>query len=461
MATIELNRQPNITVVVVPFPAQGHLNQLLHLSRLIAAYNIPVHIITTTTHNRQAQTRIPLPPTIHFHHYPTPHFPSPPPDPTATVKFPTQLIPSFQSAMHLRQHFVGLLETFLLSKRVVVVYDYLMGPVVQDVGLYGNVEAYMFSCCSAFAGFWYQREATGMPVLDGELAVVEKELPSNDDCYSMDGARFIASTNVSCQKFTSGTIFDASRVIEGKFIELIEQEHYQGRQKLWALGPFNPVEITTDSSHKRHKLFDWLEKQAPNSVLYVSFGTTTSISNEQIQELALGLEKSEQRFIWVLRDADKGDIFDGEVRKIELPDGFEERVGERGLVVVDWVPQLEILGHPATGGFISHCGWNSSMESMTMGVPVAAWPMHSDQPRNAMLITNVLKVGMYVRDWTQRKELVSSAVVEDVVRRLMASDEGEEIRKRAAELGGKVRQSMVDGGVTRMELDSFVAHVTR
>ncbi|KAJ0546031.1 putative trans-zeatin O-beta-D-glucosyltransferase [Helianthus annuus] len=398
MATIELNQQPNITVVVVPFPAQGHLNQLLHLSRLIAAYNIPVHVITTTTHNRQAQTRIPLPPTIHFHHYPTPHFPSPPPDPTANVKFPTQLIPSF---------------------------------------------------------------ATGMPVLDGELALVESQLPSNEDCYSMDGARFIASTDVSCQKFTSGTIFDASRVIEGKFIDLIEQEHYQGRQKLWALGPFNPVEITTDASHKRHKLFDWLEKQAPNSVLYVSFGTTTSISNEQIQELALGLEKSEQRFIWVLRDADKGDIFDGEVRKIELPNGFEERVGDRGLVVVDWVPQLEILGHPATGGFMSHCGWNSSMESMTMGVPVAAWPMHSDQPRNAMLITNVLKVGMYVRDWTQRKELVSSAVVEDAVRRLMASDEGEEIRKRAAELGGKVRESMVDGGVTRMELDSFVAHVTR
>ncbi|KAJ0900897.1 putative trans-zeatin O-beta-D-glucosyltransferase [Helianthus annuus] len=83
MATIELNQQPNITVVVVPFPAQGHLNQLLHLSRLIAGYNIPVHVITTTTHNRQAQTRIPLPPTIHFHHYPTPtsphRHPTPPP----------------------------------------------------------------------------------------------------------------------------------------------------------------------------------------------------------------------------------------------------------------------------------------------------------------------------------------------------------------------------------------------
>nr|GEV92522.1 zeatin O-glucosyltransferase-like [Tanacetum cinerariifolium] len=258
-----------------------------------------------------------------------------------------------------------------------------------------------------------------------------------------------------------GTILDASRVIEGKYIDLIEQEDYQGDQKLWALGPFNPVEITQDSSHKRHQLFDWLEKQSLNSVIYVSFGTTTSMDNKEIQEIALGLEKSEQRFLWVLRDADKGDIFEGEDRKIEPPKGFQERVGERGLVVGDWVPQLEVLGHPSTGGFMSHCGWNSCMESMTMGVPVAAWPMHSDQPRNAMLITKILNVGLYVRDWTQRDELVTSTKVEEVVRRLMASKEGGEIRNRAAELGAKVRQSVMDGGVTRMELDSFVAHVTR
>ncbi|XP_076911362.1 zeatin O-glucosyltransferase-like [Bidens hawaiensis] len=458
MAAID---QPNIAVVVVPFPAQGHLNQLLHLSRLISAYNVPVHVITTTTHGRQANTRIPLSlsTNIHFHHHTTPHFPSPPPDPTAATKFPTQLIPAFQSAMHLRQPFNDFLSTLSPSvKRMVVIYDYLMGTVVQDVILHANVEAYMFSSCSAFAGFWYRHEAAP---LDDELAAILKELPTNEDCFSIEGYRFIASTDVSWKKFSSGTIFDASRVIEGKYLNLIEQVDYQDRQKLWALGPFNPVEITNDPNHKRHKLFDWLKKQTPDSVLYVSFGTTTSISNEQIQEIALGLEESKQKFIWVLRDADKGDIFDSEVRMIELPDQFEERVGENGLVVVDWVPQLEILSHRSTGGFMSHCGWNSCMESMTMGVPVAAWPMHSDQPHNAMLITNVLNIGIYVRDWTQRKELVSSKVVKEVVGRLMVSDEGVEMRKRAAELGNRIRRSMMDGGVARVELDSFVAHVSR
>ncbi|CAH1418421.1 unnamed protein product [Lactuca virosa] len=206
---------------------------------------------------------------------------------------------------------------------------------------------------------------------------------------------------------------------------------------------------------------EWLDKQAQDSVIYVSFGTTTSLSDDEIRELANGLEKSKQKFIWVIRDADKGDIFNGEVRRVELPKGFEERLQEKGLVVREWAPQLEILSHPSTGGFMSHCGWNSSMESITMGVPMATWPMHSDQPRNAVLVTEVLKTGISVRDWELRGELVTSSTIETSIRKLMASDEGDAIRKRAAKLGDDVRRSVEKGGVTRMEIDSFIAHITR
>ncbi|KAK9057722.1 hypothetical protein SSX86_022558 [Deinandra increscens subsp. villosa] len=221
----------NIVVVVVPFVAQGHLNQLLHLSRLLAAYNLPVHIAGTTTHNRQAKLRI-------------------------------------------------------------------------------------------------------------------------------QGWNHNSHTNIHFHEFETP-------------------------QKQWALGPFNPVSISKDEDvdYKRHKSLEWLDKQAQDSVIYVAFGSTTSFSDEQIQELAIGLENSGQKFIWVLRDADKGDIFKGEGRNIELPKGFEERLGGKGLVVREWAPQLELLAHIATGGFMSHCGWNSSIESISMGVPIAAWPMHSEQPK--------------------------------------------------------------------------------
>jgi len=195
-------------------------------------------------------------------------------------------------------------------------------------------------------------------------------------------------------------------------------------------------------------------------VIYVSFGTTTSLSDEQIKELADGLERSHQKFIWVLRDADRGDIFAGETtaRKEKLA---AERFQGRGMVVADWAPQLEVLAHRSTGGFLTHCGWNSCMESISMGVPMAAWPMHSDQPRNAHLVAKLLGVGLVVRDWERRKEVVGASEVEDVVRRLMDSDEGERMRKRAGELGSAVRLEAAEGGVSCRELDSFVVHISR
>ncbi|MFS8027912.1 putative trans-zeatin O-beta-D-glucosyltransferase [Helianthus anomalus] len=146
-------------------------------------------------------------------------------------------------------------------------------------------------------------------------------------------------------------------------------------------------------------------------------------------------------------------------RKVELPDGFEERVRGRGFIERSWAPQLEILGHCATGGFMSHCGWNSCMESMSMGVPIAAWPMHSDQPRNAFLITDILRIGVLVKNWERRNELVKANVVADAVKTLMGSEEGEEMRRRAVKLGGEVKGSVAEGGVSRKEMDSFMSYI--
>ncbi|KAG5568459.1 hypothetical protein H5410_064522 [Solanum commersonii] len=109
---------------------------------------------------------------------------------------------------------------------------------------------------------------------------------------------------------------------------------------------------------------------------------------------------------------------------------------------------------------MSHCGWNSCIESISMGVPMAAWPIHSDQPRNTVLITKVLKIGIIVRDWENRDELVSAAKIENAVRNLMGSAEGEELRRRVTELSSAVNKSVMNGA-SRKEMDSFVAHITR
>ncbi|KAL2483076.1 UDP-glycosyltransferase 73C3 [Forsythia ovata] len=455
-----------VAVVMVPLPAQGHLNQLLHLSRLVSAYDIPVHFVGTTTHNRQAKTRVhgwdPLAITkIHFHEFPTPPFQNPPPDPNATIKFPSQILPAFHASIHLREpvyEFVNRISS--TARRIVVIYDSLMAYVVQDIDSIPNAESYCFRSISAFSLYSFHWEAAGKPVVHAEAEIL-KETPSLEGSFTPEFSAFSKLQRES-KKFNSGDLYNASRVVEGLYLDLLAKEKTTGTDKLWAIGPFNPVAIPKRKEQNRHhKCLEWLDKQPLNSVIFVSFGSTSSFSNEQIKELALGLENSGKKFIWVLRDADKADVFEGDVRRTPLPKGYEKRVEERGIIIRDWAPQLEILGHPSTGGFISHCGWNSCTESISMGVPIAAWPMHSDQPRNAVLITKVLKIGLEVRDWAHRNEVVSAIAVEKAVRILMDSEEGEEMRHKAAELADAVKQSVMEGGATRKEMDSFITHITR
>ncbi|XP_061339027.1 zeatin O-glucosyltransferase-like [Gastrolobium bilobum] len=456
--------QTQVVVVVVPFPAQGHLNQLLHLSRLILQYNIPVHFVGTATHNRQAIVRAhgwdpKSISNIHIHDFKVPPFASPSPNPNAETRFPSHLFPSFEASSNLREPVASLLLSLSsVAKRVVVIHDSLMASVVQDAIHVANCENYTFHSVSAFTMFLYFWDAMGRPLFESSHI---PEVPSLEGCFTTQFIDFITS-QYEFHKFSNGTIYNTTRAIEGPYMELIEGMITSKTH--WALGPFNPLSIDKENYKGKHFSMEWLEKQEPKSVLYVSFGTTTAFTEEQIKQLAIGLEQSKQKFIWVLRDADKGDVFNGddEAKRAELlPKGFEERVEGVGLVVRDWAPQLEILSHTSTGGFMSHCGWNSCMESITMGVPIAAWPIHSDQPRNRVLVTEVLKVGLVVKDWAHRDELVTSSVVENAVRRLMATKEGDEMRQRAMNMKHAILKSKDVGGVSRVELDSFIAHVTR
>ncbi|XP_060169707.1 zeatin O-glucosyltransferase-like [Lycium barbarum] len=461
----QCQQQEDVVVVIVPLPAQGHLHASLELARRLSS-NLPVYYVSTTAHVHQAQLRArdwdPLKstPNLIFSEFHV-SFDIPPPNPNACIKFPSQLVPAFNSSLQLREPVTDLVRKMArISRKVVVIHDFLTSYVVQEVPKIPNTECYCLHTVSAFVVFSYIWDAV-KPVVPPEVEVVLKQLPSLEGCNSPELEEF-AQKQIDARVYGAGNIFSTSRVIEGLYLDLLEKMSGHKDFKHWALGPFNPVELETPTTVvNRHYSLEWLDKQPVNSVIFVSFGSTTSLSEEEIKELAFGLEQSQQQFIWVLRDADKGDIFSGDVRKCQLPEGYEERVLERGLVMRDWAPQLEILGHVSTGGFMSHCGWNSCMESISMGVPIAAWPMHSDQPRNALMITEGLKIGISVREWEKRNEVVNAETVEKAVRTLMMSPEGEEMKKRAVELKEAVKLSVMEGGVTQKDMESFVAHITR
>ncbi|KAH6817728.1 hypothetical protein C2S51_001331 [Perilla frutescens var. frutescens] len=456
------NENGEISVMMVPFPAQGHLNQMLQLSCLISTYGFPVHYVGSAVFNRQAKLRVNgLNPRdvakIHFQDLPVPPYASPPPVSDPSKKFPAHLQPAWDAAMSMAAPLADFMRSLALKhRRVIVIHDPLIGSVIKDVATIPNAESYAFNCLSAYCEVKFVFE------MIGQFCPIQRlrELPLIATTIS-DGLHYFIGLQNEALSLRSGDIYNTCRLIEGQFLEILASKEIAGDLKSWAIGPLIPAKPASNSE-SRHKILQWLDKQPPRSVIFVTFGTTTTLTNDEIEVLAAGLERSEQKFVWVLREADKANVFDGEERRVELPPGFEERIRERGIVVREWVPQPEILAHSSTGGFMSHCGWNSCNESMKMGVPIAAWPMHSDQPTNAVLVTEILRVGLPVRKWEETTgEVVTAEMVEDVVRRLIASEEGGEIRKRAEEVAAVLRGATEEGGASRLEMDSFIAHITR
>jgi cis-zeatin O-glucosyltransferase len=256
------------------------------------------------------------------------------------------------------------------------------------------------------------------------------------------------------------------RALEGEFMDIVADHLAADGKKCFAIGPLNRL-LHTDAleqSKPRHECMGWLDKQPPASVLYVSFGTTSTLRTEQIAELAAALRDSNQRFIWVLRDADHGHEFTGneesQSRHAELLSEFTKQTEGRGLVITEWAPQLEILAHGATAAFMSHCGWNSTVESLSHGKPILAWPVHGDQPWDAELVCKYLKAGILVRPWAKHGEVTPAEAIREVIVTAMLSEQGMAVQQRAKVLGEAVRASIADGGSSRKDLEDFIAHVT-
>jgi len=180
-----------------------------------------------------------------------------------------------------------------------------------------------------------------------------------------------------------------------------------------------------------------------------------------VSEIAAALERSGHRFLWVLR----GPVPDGghspypsdaNVDEL-LPEGFLERTKDRGLVWPTWAPQKAIIAHAAVGGFVTHCGWNSVLESMWPGVPMAPWPQHADQHLNAFQLVSVAGVAVAMEVDTKRGNFVQAAELERAVRSLMGgeSEEGRKAREKAAEAKALFRRAVEWGGSSDVSLQKL------
>ncbi|OUZ99747.1 UDP-glucuronosyl/UDP-glucosyltransferase [Macleaya cordata] len=176
---------------------------------------------------------------------------------------------------------------------------------------------------------------------------------------------------------------------------------------------------------------EWLDKQREGSVVYVALGTEAALSQEQVNELALGLESSKLPFFWVLRKSPGLNSAQDQLSYF-LPDGFEDRIRGRGIVHMSWVPQVRILGHQSVGGFLTHCGFNSVIEGLAFGRVLILLPMLNDQGLNARLLEGK-KVGLEIPR-NERDGSFSSESVAESLRVVMVEKEGEVLRNKAKEM---------------------------
>jgi hypothetical protein len=187
----------------------------------------------------------------------------------------------------------------------------------------------------------------------------------------------------------------------------------------------------------------WLDGQEPSSVIYVCFGSITVISDEELVEFASGLEASKQPFMWALRP----DLIHG--HSAVLPVEFLEKVKDRSFLV-SWAPQMKVLSHPSVGGFLTHSGWNSTMESICAGVPMISWPFFAEQQTNRRFVSDVWKIGMEMHEVVRREN------VENVVRRLMRGEEGQQMKKRIDRLRDASIRAVGKGGSSYNNMEEFV-----
>lgn len=294
------------------------------------------------------------------------------------------------------------------------------------------------------------------------------ELPGLPLLHTQDLPSFVLPSNPfgSIPKLFSQMFQNMKKVkwvLGNSFYEL-EKEVIDSMAELYPIRPIGPLvpstllgedqnlDIGIDMWKPEETCMEWLNQQPPSSVIYVSFGSNVVLSAKQMENIARGLKNSNHPFLWVAKPSDYP-LKDGAG---ELPLGFLEETKGQGLIV-PWCPQTKVLAHPAIACFLSHCGWNSTLETMAAGIPIIAYPQWTDQPTSAKLIGDVLQIG--VRLMPNKDGVVSNEEVERCIGEIVGGPKAEEFKKKAVELKKGARQAVAEGGSSDRNIQLFVDEI--
>ncbi|KAL8457739.1 hypothetical protein ACS0TY_035559 [Phlomoides rotata] len=447
---------PCVHFAIFPFMSQGHTIPLLYLSRLLRQRSAAVTIFTTAANSTPIRASL-KDTDVSILELPFPqNIDGVPPGVENTHKLTSMssFLPFVNSIKLMQKSFENALES-LCPPVSCIISDMFLGFTLQSAKKIG-VPRFVFSGTGAFSSTMYQILGTEKPHAVTESAdepfpmtdFPEWKLTRNDFDFPFgeiepSGPYFeFVTEQVIAMAMSDGVIVNSFYSLEQSYVDYWNNKI---GPKSWCVGPLC-VAAQAASSPETPSYIRFLDEKLAEGkpVLFVAFGTQAEVSDEQLGEIGTGLEKSGVSFLCALK---KG----GEIVK-----NCEGR-GKNGIVVTDWMDQLQILKHEGVKGFLSHCGWNSVIESISAGVPILALPFMAEQHMNARFVVEELGAGLRIMpNGGSVRGFVAAEEVERKVREMMGGEEGVAARRKVAEYAAATSDAMKEGGSSVRTLDLLI-----
>ncbi|CAI0449573.1 unnamed protein product [Linum tenue] len=456
--------------VLLPFPAQGHVNPFMQLAKLLHSEGFHITFVNTEhNHRRLVRTRGPEAvkglPDFQFEAIPDG---LPQSDKDATQDPPALC---YAAQNYCLQPFMELMEklrssTPQLPPVTCIVSDGIMTFGIEAAELL-RVQHASFWTASACGLVGYlqfdELVARGIfPIKDSPLDWIQgmsnirlKDLPSFATSTDAEDVifHFLRIEARSCLK-SSAIIFNTFDEFEEQTLATIRKDY---PRQIYTVGPLVSLggeemsepavtasrTISSNMWKEDLKCVEWLDQREPRSVVYVNYGSITVMSDEHLKEFAWGLAESKRPFLWIVRP----DILRG--GSAVLPPEFLEEIETRGCLA-SWCIQQEVLSHPSVGVFLTHCGWNSMIESVSVGIPVICWPFFAEQQTNCRYACSEWGIGLEVSADVKRKE------VADVIEEMMSGETGKVVKHKAVEWKKQAKESVGVEGLSFSNFGRFV-----
>ncbi|CAI9276917.1 unnamed protein product [Lactuca saligna] len=445
-------------VLVIPYPAQGHVIPIMELAQRLVMQGIKVTFVNTDVTHKLVKSNslekdafgglmqmVSIPDGL-----------EPWEDRTDLCKLSKSVL---RTMPHKLEELIDTINEENNNKVTCIIADGCMGWAIKVAKKMRISRAAFWpaSVCTLASVLSYQKliddgiiNNNGMPLNHDQMIQLSETMPPIkaadlswacfEDSPTVEAVFQVVREAVEASRLTKWYICNSTTELEVAAFSLYPQ--------LLQIGPLLASNRLGDQAghfwQEDSTCLEWLDQQKPCSVIYIAFGSFTIFNQTQFEELALGLELSNRPFLWVVRPGMTKET------TASFPDGYVERVGSRGRIV-SWAPQQKVLAHPSVACFVSHCGWNSTLEGVTNGLPFLCWPYFADQFHNETYIRHIWKTGLgFNKD---EGGIITRGEIKSKVEKLLGDNT---FRVKAMDTKEKVTSAIAKGGGSHKNLSNFI-----